>query len=231
MNPRDPSVFVRRADVHDADGVMALRERLAFTGSNQGGFLLGTDRAGYLTLLAGTHAWVLEDRGTVVGVAIVLDDAQFRQSGVFERRNQVQWTDAHTLERFIDQRLAYYEQLGVDRGPYRRWGAVLAFTALLDAIQTADAVVTTTVRQPVNNEAAIPYIRKVGGVELGEIDEVYPAFGQLLSTLWLMESDGVRRRLRDTARRGERWIAGQAEQAVGEWRWQLQNQIRDLPGG
>lgn len=215
MSDGAAQVFVRRADVHDVDGVLALRERLAFSGSRQGGFLLGTDRAGYLQLLSGPHVWVLEDRGTVVGLAVVLDDAAFRNSDVFERRHQVDWHDDMTMERFVDRTLAYYEQLGVDRGRYRKWGAVLAFTALLDAIQTAEAVVTTTVQQPVCNEAAIPYIRRVGGVKLGRIDEVYPDIGELVSDLWLIDAQAVRDRLAGVSRPGETWIARAAEQAVG----------------
>ena len=48
---------------------------------------------------------------------------------------------------------------------------------------------TTTVKNPITNLAAVPYILKGGGRKVGNIDEIYPVIGQINSDIYKLEAD------------------------------------------
>lgn len=201
---------IRRAHAGDVPGILALRDALAY-GDGRGGFLLGTDAEGYRQRLADGLGFVLEDDG-VAGLALVLPDAAFRRSDVWQRREAVQWLEDPAP--FVAQRLGYYDQLGVARGPYRRWGAALALTAAFAVMEQVDHLVTTTVASPICNLAAVPYIERLGGRRVGHIDEVYPEVGPLVSDLWLVEGDAFRARVAAPVGLAERWLVARAREAL-----------------
>lgn len=203
---------LRRGTPHDIDAMLALKRSLTFDGSTAGGFLLGTDADGYRQRLDDGRVWVLLDDDRLVGLAIVLADAAFRRSDVWERREHVQWTE--DVAPFLAQRLGYYDQLGVQRGPYRRWGAALAFTAVADLMDHVDHLVTATVSKPVSNLAAVPYIERLGGRRVGHLDEVYDPFGPLVSDLWLVEKAAYVRRIDNPVGAAERWLLDVAAQVM-----------------
>ncbi|MCA9571915.1 MAG: hypothetical protein KC656_28955 [Myxococcales bacterium] len=203
---------IRRAGLSDVPGMLALKRALTFDGSTAGGFLLGTDAEGYRQRVADGEVWVLDD-ARIVGLAIVLPDGPFRCSDLWERRADVRWEE--DVEALAAGTLAYYDQLGVARGPYRRWGAALALTATLRVMETADQLVTATVQAPVCNLAAVPYIPRLGGRRVGRIDEVYPDFGPLVSDIWAIGRDGYDARLHAPVGLAERWLVDVAREAVG----------------
>ena len=88
------------------------------------------------------------------------------------------------------------------------------YTALLDAVEGADALITATVQAPVTNLAAVPYIERLGGTRIGRIDEVYPDFGPLLSDLWLVRSEAVHARHACPHGLAEAWVRDAAVRAL-----------------
>lgn len=203
---------LRRGHPDDIDAMLALKRALTFDGSTAGGFLLGTDADGYRQRLDEGRVWVLLDHDRLVGLAIVLEDAAFRRSDVWERRADVVWTE--DVAPFLTQRLGYYDQLGVQRGPYRRWGAALAFTAVADLMRYVDHLVTATVSEPVCNLAAVPYIQRLGGRRVGRLDEVYDPFGPLVSDLWLVENTAYTGRIDRPSGMAERWLLDIANEVL-----------------
>jgi hypothetical protein len=211
---------IRRAVATDVPALLEVKQSLRFdqaTGtSTRGGFLLGTDAAGYRQRMADGNVWVLEDQ-RVVGFAIVLPDAGFRGSEVWRRRDAVRWTgaDADTL---AGGRLCYYDQLAVQRLGFRvkRWGAALALTALRDVLDGHDHVVTGTVYEPIRNLAAVPYLQRVGGRVVGRLDEHEPSIGRLRTDIWLVDRADVTARVRAPVGRAERWVVDAATDALDQ---------------
>ena len=207
---------IRRARSSDVDGMLALKAALRFSessgSSSRGGFLLGTDAAGYHMRIEHGLTWVMDD-GQIKGFAIVLPDGTFRQSAVWRRRDQVRWSaDRAELER---SRLGYYDQLAVTRQGGRRYGSALALTALVDLMQQgADYLVTATVTEPVENLAAVPYLRRLGGHTVGRLDEHYPAIGPLVSDIWVVPRAGYSAWMDGASTLAERWIRDLALGAV-----------------
>ncbi len=209
---------IRRATGADVAALLDIKQSLRFEApearSTRGGFLLGTDAAGYRQRLADGRVWVLDD-GEVVGFAIVLPDAGFRSSEVWRRRDAVRWhtTDPAMLSA---ARLCYYDQLAVRRLGFRvkRWGAALALTALLDVLPEHDHLVTGTVHAPVLNLAAVPYLERVRGHIAGRLDEVDPVVGPILTDIWLVERRAVQARLLAPVGRAERAVIAAARDAL-----------------
>ncbi|MEZ4316186.1 MAG: hypothetical protein R3F61_01725 [Myxococcota bacterium] len=204
---------LRRARLDDVPAMLEVKRSLRFTGSAEGGFLLGSDAAGYRAHLTDSHCWVIEGPDTCVqGFAIVQGDRAFRASEVFARRGDVRWQ--LDPEPVLALRLAWFEQLAVRRGPYRRWGAAVAYTALRDAMHDADALLTATVQSPVTNLAAVPYLERFGGTRVGRIDEVYPDFGPLVSDIWLVRGDAMEARHARPHGAAETWVRDTADRAL-----------------
>lgn len=186
---------IRRATPRDVPGMLALKNALQITApscdhtgkTHRGGFLLGSDATGYAQRISGGDTWVLEHEGTVVGFSITLPDALFRASEVWEHRVNVSWReDPAPLE---SATLTYFDQLALSpTHGARRYGTDLAITSLLSALESGmEFLVTTTVRHPVRNLAAVPFLERLGGRVVGVLDEVYPSFGPLVSDLWIAE--------------------------------------------
>ena len=207
---------IRRGRSSDIEGMLALKASLTFSEtdgqSTRGGFLLGTDAAGYQLRIDHGLTWVLDD-GEVKGFAIVLPDAAFRVSEVWQRRDQVRW---HTdRSRFENAQLGYYDQLAVTRGNGRRYASALALTALVELMdQGAEYLVTATVSEPVKNLAAVPYLERLGGHVVGRLDEHYPEVGPLISDIWIVPRSGYISWLKGASRVSEVWIRDLALGAV-----------------
>ena len=189
---------LRPAQAGDIPGMLQLKQSLALAPSavagtsQRGGFLLGTTAEGYAMRILGGSSWVLEDAGAILGFAITLPDAVFRASEIWGRRDTVRWTiDTTPLE---DANLAYFDQLAVARSlGARRWSIALALVSLLETLDTGlEYLITSTVREPFENRAAVPFIERIGGRVVGSLDEFYPEVGPLISDIWLVEPDGWR---------------------------------------
>lgn len=152
----------------------------------QGGFLLGTDIATYQFYIENGLCFTAEYNNDVVGFGVILPDAMVKQSELWEKREAVNW--AIDIEQIEQRNIGYIEQLAVLKG-YRKTALSLAYHLVKTAFDSGiDYMLTTTVRKPVLNLAAVPYIRAVGGRIVGQIDEQYPDIGSIKSHIHLIES-------------------------------------------
>ena len=187
-------MIIRPATFADADAMIEVKESLAFehgtTSSTEGGFLLGTDKNGYLQRIACGCAWVLDVNG-VKGFSIVLPDQALRMSDIWHRRTDIQWSKH--IEELESKQLGYFDQLAVSKGEWRKHAPVLAITNILDFLSlNPDYLLSTTVLKPIRNLAAVPYLRYLGAESVGQIDEIDPQIGQLLSEVWLARVSSLR---------------------------------------
>ena len=186
---QDASYRVRPATLQDLDALITLKSDLMFTDtstdgiSTTGGFLLGSDPQEYRYKLSTGLVWVLEGE-RIEGLALVLGDQVFRESEIWKRRDLVRWDTVPAYE----QRFAYFDQLAVRPGLARTHVPLLASVALLDAyMDGVDALISTTVKRPIKNLAAVPYLTAIGAKIVGELDETYPDFGDLTSDVWRVD--------------------------------------------
>ena len=196
---------VRPGEPADLDGLVALRAARAWRADApagaRGGFLLGSDRETYRDHIAHERVMVTPAvAGGLDAFSVVLDDAAFRASELWERRRHAD-VPAELVARFERARLAYFDQL-VAR-PGRAWaGARLAFHHMVDAMRRHDALLATTVVEPVVNGAAVPFLREAGFEVVGFVEETYPRIGHLRSAVHLLTRDAFERRMaRPDARR------------------------------
>lgn len=182
---------IRKARLEDASAFLEIKNQLPLTRSDgsmtTGGFLLGTDLATYRQYIEEAHCLVAEVEGQVVGFGIVLDDAFLRQTDIWTRRHEVQW--AIPLAEYEARQLCYFEQLAFLPG-HRRLVFRLAYNLLKWAFEAGgEYLLTTTVREPILNLAAVPFIEAVQGTKVGEIDEVYPLVGRIRSDIYLFSAE------------------------------------------
>ena len=201
---------LRRPTEGDTQSFLSIRRELAYDLSHKistaGGFLLGSDAAGYRKRMHDSQVWVVDD-GQVQGFAIVLPDLVFRNSDIWERRDAVQWFSVDP-DALAAGRLCYFDQLAVRRGCFRnrRWGAALALHALRTVMNTHDHFVATTVSDPVLNLAAVPYLMRIGARKVGRIQEFHPSIGALVSEIWLLSRQEFEQRLLHPRSAAERWL-------------------------
>ena len=192
------STAVRLAEPSDVDGMIALRAdrtwRADAPSTAPGGFLLGSSRSEYREHVAHDRVMVSPAaNGRLDAFSVVLDDGAFRASRLWNLRHRAD-VPADLMARFGDARLAYFDQL-VAR-PGRPWASVrLAFNHLVVAIRRHDAMLATTVVEPVVNAAALPFLRAFGFEVVGHVDETYPGTGRLRSALHLLTRDAFECRM------------------------------------
>lgn len=162
--------------------------------TKQGGFLLGTSLETYKFYIAHGFCLTATASDQIVGFGIQLPDHLIKQSELWEKRKTAKWTmNLATLE---NSTIAYIEQLAFLKG-YHKLVLALSYNLIHDAFKKgAQYVLTTTVRKPVVNEAAIPLVQAVGGSHIGNIDEVYPEVGEINSDIYAMEKSLFYQRLR-----------------------------------
>lgn len=197
---------LRRATADDLDAVLALKRALPMpraAETQSGGFLLIGERGSYARLFELARIWLLELDGEVVGYCVTLDDAILRVSPLWARRAEIQWRPSFDPTPLHERRVAYFDQLALSPVARRRfWGAALALRALIELIDGAghDAVLTTTVLEPIVNRAALPYLARVGAREVGRLEERYPEVGSLVSAIHLIEAARCREQIDGFAR-------------------------------
>ena len=188
---------VRRGQLADLDALVALREIRAWRGTSSsapGGFLLGSDRAHYGEHVVHGRVMVSIGRdGGIAAFSVVLDDDAFRASELWESRHHAD-VPVDLMARFEGARLAYFDQLVAHPG--RGWASArVAFRHAVDAMQRHDALLATTVIEPVINGAALPFLRELGFEVVGHVEEVYPRIGRLRSAVHLLARDAFDRRM------------------------------------
>lgn len=195
---------VRLSQPADLDAVMALREARAWregSSGSTGGFLLGSDREQYREHVAHGRVMVsLDGEGRVEAFSVVLDDGAFRASDLWARRHHAD-VPIEVMARFEGARLAYFDQLVALPG--RGWASVrVAFRHAVDSMHRHDALLATTVVEPVVNGAALPVLHDLGFVVVGHVEEEYPRIGRLRSAVHLLTRAAFDRRMaRPDARR------------------------------
>lgn len=187
---------IRKAIPEDAAAFVAVKEQLPLTQSDgstsKGGFLLGTGEAEYRDYITSSWCMVAERANSVVGFGIILPDAVLRASDVWLRRHTADWRiELPVYER---QTLCYFEQFAFIRG-HRRAAIALAYHLAKGAFDAgSETLFTTTVRKPVLNLAAVPFVMAAGGSLAGNIDETYPVVGPILSDIYVVHAEAFRRR-------------------------------------
>ena len=186
------NIEIRKATLEDAADFLRIKDRLPLTYTDgrttTGGFLLGTDLDTYRRYIAEDLCLVGTQGETVVGFGIMLRDESLKASEVWEKRHQATWN--LSIAQFEHQPLCYFEQLAFLPG-HGRLVIKLAYNLCCWAFELGHAYLfTTTVRAPVVNLAAVPYILKASGRKVGNIDEVYPRIGPINSDLYLIERKG-----------------------------------------
>jgi len=181
---------IRPGRPDDAEALMAIKAHLPMDGqegsTTRGGFLLGTDAGTYALYLAAGDSLVAEVDGQLVGFGIVFGDELLRASPIWQRREDAEW--AVDIQGLLDQPLAYFEQLAFRKGHARLALSLCYHLAKRSFDRGSAAMITTTVREPVRNLAAVPYILEIGGVLAGTLREVYPGVGPIVSDIYLMEA-------------------------------------------
>lgn len=187
-------MIIRPATLADIPEMIQVKESLAFenpsASSSEGGFLLGADKQGYQARITFGYTWVLDVDG-VKGFSILLPDQALRMSELWQRRTDIEWS--MNFEKLEDKRLGYFDQLAVAKGPWRTHSPVLAITTILHFLSSnPDYLLSTTVLKPVQNLAAVPYLQYLGAHAVGQIDEIDPQVGQLLSEVWVAELSSLK---------------------------------------
>lgn len=186
---------VRPATDGDVGTLMALRASLTprwpeSYAPTAGGFLLGSTEGVYRDRVASGCVWVAETRGVVNAYSVVLPDGVLRRTEVYTKRHDAGLAP-QLLERLDAARVAYFDQLAARPG-HGVAATRLAYLHLVAACESHDAVLATTVIEPVTNRAAVPLLEAVSFTPVGCIHEHYPGVGAVTSRVYLAESGTVK---------------------------------------
>lgn len=191
---------LRRAVAEDAPSLLAVKQALRLPRDGQpdrGGFLLGTTLEGYRRFIARDWVLVAEQRGTVVGFAVVLAQATFEASEAWRKKDTVRLeVPAHTS----GTQLAYFEQLAfLPRSEARSYAKYVAFLSAKEALVQHDGIVATVVREPFHNRAVLPFLEVTGFERVGQVAEDYSVVGPILSDVYYLSRETFARRLETPA--------------------------------
>ena len=153
----------------------------------KGGFILGTNESTYQFYIEVGICLTAKSDDNIVGFGILLPDEIIRNGELWKKRKEVNWTiDIQLIE---SKNIAYIEQLAFIEGN-KKLALKLAYNLINKAfVNGVDYVLTTTVRKPILNLAAIPLIRAAGGKLVGNINENYPGFNQVNSDIYLIKKE------------------------------------------
>jgi hypothetical protein len=179
---------IRKAEPADAAAFISIKKQLPLKiseeGVTTGGFLLGNSEETYRLYIEHALCLVAEKDETVVGFGIVFPDPLVRGSEIWQKRDLVKWKI--DIDEWSDKPVCYFEQLAFLPGQ-KVLPAALALQLARLAFQDHEAMLTTTVRRPVLNDAAHPFIFRAGGRLAGNIDEHYPDAGPINSDIFILE--------------------------------------------
>ncbi|MFK7947272.1 MAG: hypothetical protein AB8G11_06775 [Saprospiraceae bacterium] len=181
---------IRKAIPNDVKDFIKVKNQLPFKYSDgrtsSGGFLLGTDEATYLKYITNDYCLVAENESGIVGFGIMLKDESVKKSDVWTRREQAIWTI--NIKDYEQEKICYFEQLAFLKG-HSRTVMSLAYNLTWWAFEDGHThFFTTTVKYPITNLAAVPYILKASGKKVGNIDEAYPIIGQINSDIYMIKA-------------------------------------------
>ncbi len=185
------NIKIRKAILEDADSFVKIKNHLPMNlseeKSSKGGFLLGTTVEEYKFYIETSLVLVVEDDNKVIGFGIILLDHIIRESSLWKKREEVTWFI--DFKRYENIELSYFEQLAFLPG-YKYWPTRLAYQILKESFDNgAKALITTTVKKPVKNMAALPLIKIAHGVLAGNINETHPSVGEINSDIYIIDSE------------------------------------------
>ncbi len=194
-------IKIRKAIASDVDGFVSIKDQLPLRYTDgritRGGFLLGTDGKTYLHYILNDYCLIAEKDGHMIGFGIILKDSSVKRSDIWQRRFDAQWNIK--IEDFEKKNICYFEQLAFVNG-YSREVIKLAYNLVCWAFAAGHQhLFTTTVREPILNLAAVPYIIKASGSLVGHIHENYPLIGAIRSDIYKIDPDLMYRSVAQSA--------------------------------
>ena len=180
--------MIRKSIEQDAQYFVTIKNQLPLPFDNQstqtGGFLLGTNIDTYKFYIKNGNCLTATTNNQIIGFGIVLPNRFVKNSDLWNKRKSVNWTiDLMDLE---NSNISFIEQLAFLKG-HNRSSMLLAYHLAKSAFDNdTEFLLTTTVVKPIFNSAAIPYINVIGGIKIGNIDEVYPVAGAINSDIYLI---------------------------------------------
>lgn len=180
---------IRKANIADAADFVRLKNRMPMPLGGEetatGGFILGTNEESYQFYIAHGMALVCEKEGEIVGFGIIFPDDMVKVSEVWHKRALATWFE-EVLPELEISKVAYFEQLAF-LPDYRRYAVELTFQLMNGVFgEGHEVLLATTVRKPVLNMAAVPFIRAVGGRLVGNINEDYQGMGEINSDIYMV---------------------------------------------
>jgi hypothetical protein len=188
---------IRKAEPADAASFVSIKKQLPLqtaNGAEGGGFLLGASEEMYRAYIGHALCLVTETPQGLTGFGIVFPDHMVRSSELWQKRDEVKWEV--NLEPYLVKSICYFEQLAFLPGQ-KLWPSMLALQLAKQAFTQHDVLLTTTVRRPVLNRAALPFISTAGGFLAGNINERYPEAGEINSDIYLLEKETFIARMKD----------------------------------
>jgi hypothetical protein len=182
---------IRKSTVKDAQDFVQIKTKLPIPknkeSAKQGGFLLGTDINTYKFYIENGNCLSAIFNNEIVGFGIILPNQLVIKNDLWEKRKQVNWSI--NFEEIENSNVSYLEQLAFLRG-HRKLSLILSYNLVKSVFDNgSDYILTTTVKEPIMNVAAIPYISAIGGYRIGNIDEDYPSVGRINSNIYLIEKE------------------------------------------
>lgn len=190
---------IRKSTLDDAHGFVRIKNKLPISKENkytkQGGFLLGTDYRTYKVYIENGHCLTAIVDDEIVGFGIILPHHLVKNSELWKKRHLVNWSiNFNDIEY---KNVSYIEQLAFLKGN-RKLSVILSYNLVKSVFDSGtDFILTTTVKKPIMNTAAIPYIKSIGGVKIGNIDEFYPTVGTINSDIYLIEKDTFHKKIKE----------------------------------
>lgn len=181
--------IIRKANLADAARFVYIKNHLPMPTqmeeTTSGGFLLGTNMETYEFYIQHALCLVSEKAGEVIGFGIAFPDALVKASELWQKRHLATWY-ADILPELEEKSVCYFDQLAFLPNT-RKYAVELAYH-LIHALFSGghEMLLATTVRKPVLNMAAVPFIKAVGGTIVGNINEHYEGFGEINSDIYLI---------------------------------------------
>lgn len=183
---------IRKAILNDASAYLGINHKLPVVSekdnaTSTGGFLLGTDFETYQSYIDLGFCYTALAEDKIVGFGVMFPNETVKTSDLWMKRKNANWLiDIAKLEKC---NISYIDQLAFLKGNSRS-AIILAYNMIKHSFKFgSEYVITTTVREPMHNLAAIPFIKAAGGKVVGTIDEYYPVVGDIKSDLHLISAE------------------------------------------
>ena len=190
---------IRKSTLKDAQDFVQIKTKLPIPKNKEnakhGGFLLGTDINTYKFYIENGNCLTAIFNNEIVGFGIILPNQLVRNSDLWEKRKQVNWSI--NFEDIENSNVSYVEQLAFLKG-HRKLSLILSYNLVKSVFDSgSDYILTTTVKEPIMNTAALPYIKATGGYRIGNIDETYHSVGRINSDIFLIEKDVFYKKIKE----------------------------------